>query len=81
MDIKVNSPANAFNLHAGQLVLTSDKVFLVASIAINDYKLALVNLQSGETASLLTTGDNVSTVDGSTIMKVLESDQAQLILP
>jgi hypothetical protein len=81
MDIKITSPTNAYNLKAGQLILTSDKALLVTSIAVNDYVLAVIDLKTGNTEILLTSGENITEINGSLIMKVFENDQAQLILP
>jgi hypothetical protein len=81
MDIKITSPTNAYNLKAGQLILTSDKAFLITSISVNDYILAIVDLKTGNTEALLTSGENTTEINGNLIMKVFENDQAQLILP
>lgn len=81
MDIKISSPTNAYNLKTGQLILTSDKTLLVSSIAVNDYTLAIIDLKSGNVETLLTSGNNITDINGSLILKVFENDQAQLILP
>lgn len=81
MEVIINTPLNSFNLRQGDIVLTSDKSMLVSTININDYKLALVDLANANVVQLLENGENMTHINDSIILKVVNNKEAKLILP
>ena len=61
--------------------MTSTKTMLVASVSVNDYRYAFVDLQDASVVEMVNTLDCRDKVNDEIILKVVSNKEAQLILP
>lgn len=81
MEVHITTPLNQFNLDQGDIIMTSSKTMLVASVSVNDYRYAFVDLQDASVVEMVNTLDCRDKVNDEIILKVVNNKEVQLILP
>ncbi len=81
MQIKIETPLTQYNAAPGDIVLTSARQILIATINVNDYKYACIDLARGEIIEMLANLAPMSKIGGELIVKVVHGNDVELKLP